>query len=422
MIAVAAAALLVLAITNVAIGRSLLYPSSVLATAWTASLFWLLLVGSRFFPLCPTTLGIFLVGAASLSVGGLLVSLFRGRSQGFRETRVRSERAVSRLLDVGFWICVLALPNRVMRLKALAGPEAGGDLLSPVFWVSVRRASLAEADQNRLSDNIILLAGFLALAALADDVSRKRLRVRTAGLIALAIAYNVMMAGRASAIVLIAGMVAAAWMASGRVPWKAAALSLVAAALVFSLAAVLQHKGGSVTASAAENVAGTWKSFELYGLGGIVAFDHTVRNPNDIPPVWSVTRSFTQMANKLGGHFELPSLHAGWSRVSNGEWMNVYTMYFAYFPRFGWAGVVAFPFILGVALTWCFRSAQAGDPRARLVYAAAVAGLVLSAFNEEFFMNLSFLLKATAFSWVLYGLPLSPRAFSRSRAVVGEAS
>lgn len=410
-----AAALLLLTVINVAIGRSLLYPPAVFSAAWTGLLLWLSLVGDRFFPLSSRTLGIFLVGGLSLSLGGLFVSFFEGGRPGFREAASRSERTLKRLLDFGFWICLLALPNRLMRLKALAGPETEMNPLSPTFWLSVRRAHIAEWEENRLSglafsDNIILLASLLALAALAEDVARKRLRPRTAGLIVVAIVYNLMVAARANAIVFIVGVVAAALMVSRRIPWKVVVLSLMVVAFIFSLMAVFLHKGGSVTASAEENVAGIRESFELYGLGGIVAFDHTVRVPNDIPPNWSVTRSFVQVANKLGGRFELPSLHADYSQVSNHEEMNVYTMYWAYFPHFGWAGVAIFPFVLGVVLTWLFWSAQAGDPRARLVYALAIAGLVLSGFSEEFFMNLTFLLKAMAFSWVVYGIPRGRRA------------
>jgi oligosaccharide repeat unit polymerase len=413
--ALAAAVFLILTLANVAIGRSLLYPPTVFSAAWTGYLLWLSFLGDRFFPLSPKTLGIFLVGGLAFSFGGLLVSLFGGRRHWRGATAGRPEQIIDRLLDFGFWICLFAFPIRIMRLQALAGSEAGSNLFSPSFWISVRRASLVESEENRLSgstlsDNIILLASFLALAALAEDVGRKRLRPRTAGLVIVAIVYNVMTAGRASAIVLLIGLVAAAWMAAGRLPWKMVTLAVLFGGVVFCLGAIFVKNVGNVTASAAENVQGIWEHFEFYSLGGVVAFDHAIREPSDIPAVWTITRSFVQVGNKLGGRFEVPSLYPEYAQVSDHEWMNVYTMYFAYFPHFGWAGVVLFPVVLGIVLSWLYQSAQASDPRARLVYASAVAGLVLSGFNEQFFMNLTFLLKATVFSWVLYGLPLSRRA------------
>jgi oligosaccharide repeat unit polymerase len=414
----AAVAFLVLTLANVGVGRSLLYPPAVFTAAWTGYLLWLSILGDRFFPLSPKSLGIFLIGGLSFSLGGLLVCLYRGRRQGGVVLTSRPERVVNRLLDIGFWLCAAVFPLRLTRLRELASAAAGTSFLSPVFWVTVRRESIAEADENRLSghtltDNIVLLASFLALAALAHDVSRKRLRPRTVALILLALVYNVMTAGRESSVILLIGLAAAAWMAAHRIPWRALALSLLGIVLVFSLGAIFVAKGGDVTASAAENVHGIWESVEFYSLGGLVAFDHTVREPGDIPAAWSVSRSFVQVANKLGARFDLPSLHAEFSQISDHEWQNLYTMYFAYFPHFGWLGIFAFPFVLGIILSWLFRSAQTGDLRACLVYSAMVGGLVLSAQNEQFYMNVTFLLKAALFSWLLYG-------FRRSGVAPGE--
>lgn len=410
MTAFAAAVFLAMTVFNLAVGRSLLYPPAVFSGAWTGYLLWLSLLGDRFFPLSGRTLGVFLAGGLALSLGGLLVTLFWKRSAGWGSTGSRPERTIVRLLDFGFWMCLLAFPIRVLRLLELAGSDRRFGLLSPIFWITVRRVSLEESDRNRVSvlvltDNIILLVWFLALASLAHDAARKRVRPTTVGLVALTLIYNLMTAGRFGALAFLLGLVAIVWITVGRLPWKVAAGSLVAGTIVFCAVAVFVQKGGNVRASVSKNAVGIWKSFELYGLGGIVAFDHTVRQPGDIPPVWTVTRSVVQVANKLGAHLELPSLNAEYSQVSDHERMNIYTMYFAYFPRFGWIGIAIFPFVVGAFSSWLFFPALSGDPRARLLFAASVAGLILSAFGEYFFMNLTFLLKAAIFSLVLYGLP-----------------
>lgn len=416
MTGLAASVLFLLTLANRAIGNSMLYPPAVFTAAWTGYLLCLSLLGTRFFPLSVETLGVYFVGALALSLGGLLVSLFReSAGKGGRAPFSRPDRTISRLLDIGFWACVLAFPARLMRLRELGDVFGTIDILSPDFWLSVRRASLVEADENRLvglalTDNFILLAFFLALAALAEDVARKRLKPRTVGLILVAIVYNVMTAGRASAVIFFLGLAGIAWMAARRLPWKVAGFSMAGLALIFALGSIFMKKGGDVAASTEENVSGIWGSLEFYSLGGVVAFDHTVRIPNDITPVWTVTRSFIQVANKLGAHVDLPSLHADYAPVSSSERTNVYTMYFAYFPHFGWGGVVILPFVLGVALTRLFWSTWAGDPRARLLYACAIGSLALSGYNENFYMNLNFFVKAGLFSLALYGLPRIGRA------------
>lgn len=160
-----------------------------------------------------------------------------------------------------------------------------------------------------LTDNFILLAGLLALAALAEDAARGRVTRRTAGLIGLALVWQLMTAGRAGATILFLGLVAAAWLAAGRPSRRLVGATLLSGVVVFSLGAIILDNGGSITATTDENVGGIWESFELYSLGGIVAFDHTVREPDGILPVWTVTRSVIQVANELGAQFELPTLH-----------------------------------------------------------------------------------------------------------------
>jgi oligosaccharide repeat unit polymerase len=408
--ALAAFAFLALMLTNRAIGRSMLYPPAVFSAAWAGYLVGLLLLGDRFFPLSAETLAVFLVGGLCLSLGGLAVSLRRRGTTSRPTPVVRSVRALDRLLTLGLWVCVLGLPLSFLRLKALAASRGATNILTPYFWGSVRRASILEAERNQfslvgLTDNFGLLAGLLALASVAEDAARGRFGRRTAVLVGLAIAYQVMSAGRASAFILLLGLVAISWLASGRVPRRVLAIVVGCGVLIFSFLGIVLGKGGSAWASAGQNVEGMIDSIELYSLGGLVAFDHTVREPDDIPPAWSVTRSFVQVANKLGAHIDVPSNVALFVQVSNRDVTNVYTMYFAYFPELGWGGVATLTFILGVILTWLFWAARAGDPRARLLYAACFAGLILSSFSEYFFMNLNYFTKATVFSLILYGLP-----------------
>ena len=405
MTGVAAALLLGLTLFNVSAGGSLLYPPAIFTAAWTGYLLCLALLGRRFFPLSAETLVVFIAGAIALTVGGLVVTRFWKNGRRWGSTASRADRTIGRLLAAGLGICLLALPTRLLRLKELAG-NARTDLLSPSFWVQVRRASVAEGDSNRasflaLTDNVILLAWFLLMAAAARDARDRRVRPTTLGIAFLAVIYSMMMASRAAVVVFVPALVAIVWMTLGRLPWKFAAISIVVAAIVFSLAVIFVQTRG---------VAGIWRSFELYALGGIVAFDHTVRFPGEIPPVWTITRSVLAAAGKLGAHVAVPPLHAAYAPVSDRELMNVYTMYFAYFPHYGWAGIAVIPVLLGAALTWLFLPALEDDPRWRFVYASAVAGLVLSEFGEYFLMNLTFLVKAALFALVLYGLPLGPRA------------
>lgn len=426
MIETFAVALLCLALVDLLVGRSLLYPPVLFCLAWSGNLLLLASLGDAYFTIADETVLLFFAGAVAMSLGGaaeLLLESAPGRPvRAPRRDEPGRAAAVERMLDLGFLAIVLALPLRMLRLRQLGGGTI--DLGSPAFWVNVRQASIVESNQSAMSwltltDNVVLFALFLALAAVAHDVARRRFRMRTALLVLLALLYQVSTASRASGTTLVCGLVGIAALARGR--WSVRSLAYGAAAIVatFSFAAVLMGKGGQVDAGLLDNVFGIARAALLYLVGPTVAFDRALADPSGVPAVWSVTYSVAQVANKLGAGIELPSIHAVFSHVGTGLWMNAYTMYFAYVPDLGVTGALALLFALGMSLTWLFRRAEAGSPHARLLYATMLSGLVMSGFGEYFFMNLSFYVKAALFGLVLYGLPPldAVRAVSRAAGI-----
>ncbi len=415
--------LLALGAANAWLGRSVLYPPALFALTWAAYLASAWASEGTYPPVSDDALLLFLGGAVAVSLGGLVVQLLdagRGVTAGGRDqSTMRAPRVVRRLIDWGSAIVLLALPIRFARLRQLGGGSL--DVLSSDFWVKVRRAAILESDSGAssllaLTDNLVLLSLFVALAAVADDVGTRRLRARTIIVVPLALFYQLSTASRSSGMALVCGLIGIAWMTSGRWSLRSIALGGLGALVVFSCAAVFMNKGGRLDAGLVENLVGVGRVLVLYAVGPIVSFDQAFADPASVPPVWSITYSLVQVANKLGASIALPSIHAVYVRVAPGLWMNVYTMYFAYVPDFGVAGALVLLCLLGILLTWLFRRAEGGDPRARLVYATTLSAIAMSGFNEQFFMNLSFYVKAVAFAFAIYGLP--PLAWIRRRSPV----
>lgn len=407
-----ACVLLALGAVNVWVGRSLLYPPALFALTWAAYVGAAWASEGTYTPLSDDALVLFLGGAVAVSLGGLVVQLLEGdraaTAAGSRARTGRSPIVVRRLIDAGCLVLVLALPIRFARLRQLSGGSL--DLLASDFWVKVRQAAILESDSGAssflaLTDNVVLLSLFVALAAVADDVAVRTLRVRTMVVVPLALFYQLSTASRSSGMALVCGLIGIAWMTSGRWSLRSIALGGLGALVVFSCAAVFMNKGGRLDEGLVDNVRGVANVLVLYAVGPIVSFDQAFADPASVPPVWSIAYSFVQVANKLGAGIVLPSIHAVYTRVAAGLWMNVYTLYFAYVPDFGVTGALLLLCVLGIVLTWLFRRAAAGDPRTRLVYATTLSAIAMSGFNEQFFMNLSFYAKAAAFACVLYGLP-----------------
>ncbi len=62
------------------------------------------------------------------------------------------------------------------------------------------------------------------------------------------------------------------------------------------------------------------------------------------------------------------------------------------------------PGLLGYLLTWVYRRARMGSKGALVLYGMAFSGLLLSGFNEQFFLGLNTILKAIAVLWLLFSV------------------
>lgn len=413
-----ACAFLLLAVFNAWLGRSLLHPPVLFCLAWAANMVALAFADTIYNPVSEETLLLFLGGAVAMSVGGTLMLTLEERRPA-RNASVRSSLSVRRLIDACCLLVVAALPVRFARLRQLEG-TGSLDLLASDFWVRIRRNSILESDASQVSwlgvsDNLVLLSLFVALAAVADDVANRSLRLRTVVIVPVALFYQLSTASRSSGMALVCGLIGIAWLTSGRWTLRSVAFGSLGALVVFSCAAVFMNKGGRLDAGFAENVRSVADVLVLYAVGPIVAFDAAFNEPGSIQPVWSIGYSLIQVLNKLGAGIELHSIHAQYTRVAPGYWMNVYTLYFAYVPDFGVAGALLLLGVVGAVLTWLFQHARFGDPRARLLYATTLSAILMSGFNEQLFMNLSFYAKAAVFSFVLYGLPGRRAVMSRAR-------
>lgn len=417
-----ALALLALAIVNLWLGRSVLYPPTLFCLAWAASLAALDLGRGTYLAISDDTVLLLFAGAVALSAGAALESLLDPETGARRAPAAPAVLArADRRITLATWLLVLTVPIRLARLRQLGG---GAIELSPTFWVRVRQTAIAESNESAmtwlsLTDNLVLLASFVALAAVASDVQRGKMQWRTVVATLLALAYNVSTASRASGMTLMCGLIGIAWLAGRGWSLRSVAYGALGVILVFSCAAVVMGKGGSIDATVVENVRGVAQVSVLYALGPVVALDRALDDPGAVPAVWSITYSVAQVANKLGAGIELPSIHAVFTRVGAGAWMNAYTIYFAYVPDLGIGGALGVLTFLGGALSWLYRRALGGSPHARLLYATMIAGLLMSGFAEYFFMNLSFYVKAALFSVVIYGLPrlaVLSRASLRSSA------
>lgn len=411
MLALTIAAFALLLAINLRIGRSLLYPPAAFSAVWFGALLLLAIPGGDFLPVRSGTYALFVTGAVCFSAGALFVGggLLRS-SRPAAASLVRSPEARERLLSWGLGIVIVGLPLRLYRLVDLTPTLRLADIVKPVFWGDLRRAWIAEGDAGgfravSLTDNLVLLATFLAIASLLQFFETRRGAFRSTMLVACAALYHLSTAGRTGLVTLIGSLVVAVWLARRRAPLQALGAAGAAALAVFAFMAVFRQTGGDPRWGLARNAVGVAESAKLYAVGGIVAFDGALHEDARPEPSWSIWRPLLVVARKFDPSLEIPSLHAEYRFVTPSQKTNVYTMYWAYWPEYGALGCLLGPLITGGVLAWAFGLAWRGSAAARLVFALAAPAVAMTIFNEQLFLEINLYAKAALFAWALYSLP-----------------
>lgn len=407
---------LVLAFGNRLWGGSWLYPPAVFTALWCgllaglAGVYFLEPAGLHFFPLSIGGLALYGAGGLAFSMGGLFARGMAGRATS--EARDARRRAFARLvLDVCLLLLAAGLPLYLRRLQSLASVTGIENFFYAVRVYMVHYSSDDLSRSVSLLDNLLPLANFVALALqIENDGSWKR-RLRFLAGFGLAMAYGVATGSRAGILPVLVGSVAIALYRGRRLrPSIIAAGAMTFVAVFVSIALALRGP------SSLEELPGAALEKELrglsvYALGGLVAFDQTLQHPGLVDPAHhSISRIFLQALNKVGGRFELPSLHAEYVYVTSEEDVtNVYTCYFPYYGDFGWYGILLIPMLVGWALSWAYYFARAGEPVALLLSGLFVSPILMSGFAELFFYGLNLFAKALLFALVLYHLPIGAR-------------
>jgi oligosaccharide repeat unit polymerase len=392
-----------LAAVNYRVSRSVLYPPALLASTWTILLALVLVAGDMYYPISSPTMIVYLAGVAAFSVGAFFSMHFFSQALAVAPRVVR--RPSGLILTGGLILLVAVLPLYWNHIQDLAAASSSED-----FWRSVRMESILEGDDWSIKTFLTLvwegcsvLAVLLAVTAVAENDGSRFSRIRMFLLIAIAALYGMMAGASSGAVSLVLGLIGVDAIRHRGLRTRTIVVCLTVALVSFAVVATVLSKGSiESSASISENVSGTVELVGVYVLGGVVAFDSVVQYPASITPVWSMWRVFQLTANKFGASFDVPSIHAEYTDISDDYNGNVYTMYFSYYPDYGLAGVCVIMVILGALLTAIYQKAIHGNPRAVVLYAFVFSGMVLSGFSESFFLGANFWFKAILYTMLVY--------------------
>ena len=434
--------LVALTLANARISGTAVSPAVVFSALWSVLLTVWFLARRTLSPPSIEALFVFVVGAVAFSVGAAFVHTGmrdaparsadgrRGQAKGGRHAPKRSayaarrkrrhraqprgsrarrrarlqayvpdDRIVARAAVCAILFLVVSLPAYISYAVRVARIGDGNG-----FLYSIRRGAVllgdrpvAEIDYTLwyvFVINLPYVALLAALAAVAECRERRGVSMHAAMLVGLSLTYGLLTASVGPTLSLLGGVLGIVMVQRREVPWRLLSLIGAAFAVAFSFLAVATDKEGSLI-----------RVFTLYLVGGLVAFSSAIEHAGVVPANWSIWRFFELTANKLGAKFDVPSLHLPYVDIAPDMPMNAYTMYFAYFPTYGYIGLILLTALVGYATSFVFVRAARGARAWQVGYGMVVASILTTGLHESFWMDLNFHVKGAAFLYALYGLP-----------------
>jgi oligosaccharide repeat unit polymerase len=384
--------LLILAGINSRVGGSFWYPPALFAALWSVVLLALACSADAFFPISGGTLGVYVLGACAMSVGGAVALFVSAEMWPVQPTR-RQWTCRRSVLTGSLILLTALLPLLWYRITQLSAVSGAGS-----FWVGVRLQT-ARADVGvGIFEYPILLSTITAWVTFLEHRYRRTSRAQAVMAIALSLAYHLATASRLGALVLIAGLVGIALLHSGHILKPILAGCLAGVAVFVTVALALNKATDSSNREA--TTASLARSFQLYTLGGVVAFDNVVAG---MAPPNSPGRTFRVLyvlANAAGYDVQVPELTSQYAYTPTPT--NVYTMYYPYFTDFGPTGVAVLLSFLGWLFTRVYLGARRGCLPFIVGYGLVFSYIVLSAADEYVFSLVSMNVWILLFVFVLY--------------------
>ncbi len=393
--------LLALGLLQVRLVRFVSYPPALYCFVWGVALLWIAADPGTFDVVSDRTIGFYVLAALAFSIGGALGwrGFAREAAAGAHGSSLPAPLPPSLVPLLTLVVAILA-PVYLRALVAFVGQSSPVEFL---YALRVRTLEASVLGGLGVIANVVPFAMLVALLAAAVPAPTTLARVSRAAAIAMALVLSILTGGRGAPLTLIIGLGAVLTVRATRLPLRHVALGLVAGLAVFASMGVLLRKGTArPDATLADNAVALVDNVRLYTLGGVVAFDRILDDPQAVPGNGGFLRTGQELANRLGARYEFPPLHMQFSTIGHALDTNVYTIYFSYLPFVGVGATLVILALLGGLSARVHRSALGGSLTALMFHAVLVGAVPVSVFSDGFVSNLNFFAKLGAFMLALH--------------------
>src|SRR5262249_55959273 len=175
-----------------------LFPPVIFAGVWLFTLIGILLWGDAFYPIPDKAYAVYIVGAVSFTLGGILMAQAMGPAEEAGHDDSRGSRLARLTLDICLIICAINLPFYWRLMNEIAASADMGTVFE-----SIRSAELALGEERSTFGIVRNIAGVSAFTSMGmvyelDGTPARRWRALAA--IGLSLAYGTMSGAKMSAV------------------------------------------------------------------------------------------------------------------------------------------------------------------------------------------------------------------------------
>ena len=339
---------LVLAALNYKVSKSPLYPPVIFSFVWLFSLIGLLVSGDSLYSVSIEAIMVYVIGGLFFSLGGLVYFLNRIYKKTNRNVLDLENPNKNLQLYFDAMLVVFIISSIVYAVSFSEG------FSNPLYFANQRRLEVENSGTTRefsFVRNAPILGAFL-LIALQINNKGPLLRNWRYCLLFITTALIGSLTGSKGTII---GLTLTAFflssIKSNKINLKLLFIVLTIGLSSFIIGLLLvSYKyttaNQSYIESLMDNTGEMIGTVQSYWLGGLIAFNNVVENPNSMESTQNIFRGLAEMANNFGANYYVPSLHADYSCISQFQCgINTYTIYFSYFNDYGWIGVMVGMFI-----------------------------------------------------------------------------
>lgn|GEM_PF-4319676 len=387
-----------------------LHPAVVWSAMWGISLLVLAAVQEMYTIIVTSAaLCMFLYGTVFLVLGSYLAQKVLNRYEWnvLTESQLNLKR-LDIIITALVVIIIIGFPffyDTVVQWAQSQGEEF--QMSDPDAFAKIRNGFLASETENAqnlsFAYNLEPISIIVALMAMVHTSGHWWRGARAIVALATTLGYNFLTGGRSGAMFILVSAMYMKLITSKKIPIKFIAIMLAIMFFFFAAIDIVLQKGTTDRdKTLAENLPSIVRSFSDYYISGLLAFSDYFEHPERFEPNWHIDFIFRNALIKLGFDLPVVSQHQQFINISERGDTNVYTIYYCYYPDYGWIGTAILMTLDGVVLTWLFVNARKGSCFSLVLLSFLMRGVVFSVYTESFWRNLNFLGKTAVLAIIVY--------------------